>query len=267
MKIKHYTINGDSFVSKKDFVIKNFYTQFNFIKGVTFNDTDASIIFQVGNEKDGGKKLFYCQLRLDPVQDTLLVTRYEYLYPDCRYQKDPEDYNADIAVLTQNRIYVVCETDDGRLKGFYINPNHVKFTEFYFYDFDAKEMRYPQFAKFGQSLGLFYTTTNDNNIKKISEQIINFPDCQDYTKGTLLPRKFSKSISLGDKYHYLRNPLPANRASEKVSIRFIPFSNLTIKDEFTDEEITPNVDYSDLDLLKIIPKDIKGKYKVEFITT
>ena len=267
LKIKHYTINGDSFVSKKEFIIKNFYTQFNFLKAVTFNTSDASIIFQVGNEKDGGKKLFYYQLRLDPVLDTLLVTRYEYLYPYCRYQKDPEDYNADIAVLTKNRIYVVCETDDGRLKGFYINPNHVNFTEFYFYDFDAKDMRYPQFAKFGQSLGLFYTTTNDNNVNKIAEQIINFPDCQDYTKDTLIPKNRIKSISLGERYHYLRNPLPANRASEKISIRFNPFSNITIKNEFTNEEIKPNVDYSDIEMLQIIPKDIKGNYTVEFIST
>ena len=128
-------------------------------------------------------------------------------------------------------------------------------------------MRYPQFAKFGQSLGLFYTTTNDNNVNKIAEQIINFPDCQDYTKDTLIPKNRIKSISLGERYHYLRNPLPANRASEKISIRFNPFSNITIKNEFTNEEIKPNVDYSDIEMLQIIPKDIKGNYTVEFIST
>ena len=267
LKIKHYTINGDLMTPKKDFIIKNFYTEFNFLKSVTFNETDASIIFQAGNEKDGGKSLYYYQLKLDPTLDNILVTRYEYLYPFCKYRKDPEDYNADIGVLSKNRIYIVCETDDGRLKGFYLNPNHVNFTEFYFYDFDAKEMRYPSFTKFGQSLGLVYTHTNENNVKKISHQIMNFPDCEDYDRKVLLPIRRTKSINLGDRYHYLRNPLPANRANEKISIRFSPFSNITIKDEFTNEEIRPNVDYSDIDMLKIIPQNKKGYYSLNFTST
>ena len=104
LKLKHYRINGDRLESKKEFVIKNFFTEFNFLKAVTYNESVASIIFQTGNEKDGGKQLYYYQLSVDPSADTVLVTRYEYLYPDCKYRSNPEDYNADIAVLSPNRL-------------------------------------------------------------------------------------------------------------------------------------------------------------------
>ena len=78
-------------------------------------------------------------------------------------------------------------------------------------------MTYPSFAKFGQSLGLVYTSTSVNNVKKISQQIMNFPDCEDYIKNTLLPIRRVKSISLGERYHFLANPYPANRIKEKIT--------------------------------------------------
>ena len=266
LKLKHYRINGDKLEQKKEFIIKNFFTEFNFLKAVTFNETVASIIFQTGNEKDGGKQLYYYQLSVDPAADTVLVTRYEYLYPDCKYRSNPEDYNADIAVLSPNRIYIICETEDGRFKGFHINPSVVEITEFFFNDFGAKEMTYPSFAKFGQSLGLVYTSTSVNNVKKISQQIMNFPDCQDYTKNTLLPIRRVKSISFGERYHFLANPYPANRIKEKVGVRFNIFSGFLIKNELSLEEIKPNVDYYDIDSLQITPINKTGIYYLEFTT-
>ena len=267
LKLKHYTVNGDSLTSRKEFIIKNFFTEFNFLKAVTYNEAEASIIFQVGNENDGIKDLYYYQLSLDPAADTVSVKRYEYLSYGCKYVSDPEYYNADIAVLSANRIYIVCETDSGKFKGFHINPSEVKFEEFNFNNFDAKEMTYPSFAKFGQSLGLIYTSTNDNNVKKIAHQIMNFPDCEDYTKNTLLPIRRVKTINLGERYHFLSNPYPANRIKEKISIRFNNFTDLIIKQEPSMEEIKPNIDYYDIDTLEITPSNKKGNYYLEFTST
>jgi len=269
LKIQHYTINGDLLVPKKDFVIKNFYTEFNFLKATIFNSTDALILFQIGNpnkRNEDGKSLYYYNIRVDPVKDTLNVERYEYLYPSCKYQSDPEDYNADIAVFSKYRIYAVCEADDGRFKGFYINPNHVNNTDFYFQNFEAKELRYPLFAKFGQSLGLFYTHINQNNNKKVSYQIMNYPYCEDYKTQVLIPKNRMVSISLGG-YSYIVNPYPASRANEKVNIKFKPFNNITIEKEYTNEKIQPNIEYSDINSLKIIPKDISGIYYLNWIVS
>ena len=272
LKIKHYTVNGDTLIQKKEFFIKSFYTEFNFLKAVAYNTTDAVILFQIGNTNNlprygnDGKKLFYYQIKVDPTADTLITTRYEYLYPDCKYRPDPEDYNADIYVYTNKRIYAVCETEDGRLRGFYINPDNREITEFYFNDFNAKEIRYPLFTKFGQSLGLFYTLINENNNKKVSFQIMNYPDCKDYVSNITIPKKRAKSVCIGA-YYFLSNPYPANRQNEKISIKFDAFENITVKNELNDNELRVDVDYSDLDSIKIIPGDRKGVYYIYFTST
>ena len=272
LKMKHYTVNGDNLIQKKEFFIKSFYTEFNFLKAVPYSATEAVILFQIGNNKDlprygnDGKRLFYYQIKVDPSADTFITTRYEYLYPECKYRPDPEDYNADLYVYTNNRIYAVCETEDGRLKGFYINPNEKVITEFFFNDFNAKEIRYPLFAKFGDSLGLFYTYIDENNNKKVSYQIMTYPDCKDYSSRVLIPKNRVYSISIGSLY-FLSNPYPANRQNEKISIIFDAFTNLTIKNEANNSEIKANVEYSDLNSIKVIPGDVYGIYYLYFTST
>jgi accessory colonization factor AcfC len=48
-KINDMTVNCADQENKK--VIKNFYTEFNFLKAVKFNDREAVILFQTGNGK------------------------------------------------------------------------------------------------------------------------------------------------------------------------------------------------------------------------
>ena len=272
LKMKHYTVNGDTLVQKKEFFIKSFYTEFNFLKAVPYDTSEAVILFQIGNNEklprygNDGKRLFYYQIKVDPSADTFTTTRYEYLYPECKYRPDPEDYNADLYVYTDKRIYAVCETEDGRLKGFYINPDKTEITEFFFNDFFAKEIRYPLFAKFGDSLGLFYTYIDENNNKKVSYQIMNFPDCKDYKSTVLIPKHRVYSISIGSLY-FITNPYPANRQNEKINIIFDAFKNVTIKNESNDKEIKANEEYSDIDSIKLIPGDINGIYYIYFTST
>ena len=269
LKMIHLRVDGDELKSKKEFVIKNFYTVFNFLKAVTYNETDALILFQVGNGKSSpkvgneGKQLYYYNVRVDPVADTVLVTRYEYLFPGCRYRPDPEDYNADIAVLSPNRIYVVCEkdSDPSRLQGFFINPSIMYIDEFNFNNFEADEIRYPYFAKFGQSLGIFYTHISEGK-KTVAFQIMNFPDCEDGKKRITIPKKRLKTISL--KY-YLSNPYPAKRIPEEINIKFKPFKNITLRND--SKELQANTIYSNIEELDIIPKNIVGEYTIEFVAS
>ena len=61
-------------------VIKTFYTEFNFLKAVKFNDTDALVLFQTGNTKNtprygnSGKDLYFYHLEIK--EDSVHVKRY-----------------------------------------------------------------------------------------------------------------------------------------------------------------------------------------------
>ena len=184
LKIKHIIVNGNTLSDGGDQVIKDFYTPFNFLKAIRFNDEEFLILFQTGDGKDklghGGGNLFFYQLKLAASPFLVNVKRYEYLYPYCFFDKnthDPEHQNADIAVLSKNKIYAVCETGENQLKGFIIYNDILdkpEITEFDFINNGADDVKSPAFAIFGQSLGLFYTHINPNKNKKIGLQLINF---------------------------------------------------------------------------------------------
>ena len=268
LKLKHFTVNGDQLTNKsKEFSIKNFYTEFNFLKAIPFNETDALILYQTGNGNtlpkygNTGKDLYYYHIRANPSTETITVIRYELLYMGCKFQQDQEGYNTDIAVLSQNRVYVACETDSGKLRGFSINPADIEIEEFNFNNFFADDIRYPYFAKFGQSLGIFYTHITDSE-KKVAFQIMNFPDCEDSNRRITIPKNRLKTIGLR---YYLTNPYPAKRIPEEISIKFKPFHNVTLK--HNSEVIKANILYDDIDEIEIIPGNIVGEYYIEFIAT
>ena len=166
--------NANTMASKSSQVIKTFYTVFNYLKAVPFSDTQAIILFRVGNGEalpkygNSGQDLFFYQYELSNEEGALVKgIRYESLVkvyesnkndPDtCRFRKDEEDESIDIAVLSPKRIYIACETGVGKLKGFIIYPEKTKIDEFYFNNFEAKDVKNPVFGKFEKSLGIFYT--------------------------------------------------------------------------------------------------------------
>ena len=76
LRIKHITIDGVnmSFTvkdSENKQVIKNFYTVFNFVKAIRYNDKEAIVVFQTGNGNklpkygNSGKDLYYYHLLVD----------------------------------------------------------------------------------------------------------------------------------------------------------------------------------------------------------
>ena len=139
LRIKHIIYNSigsvDTLSIKADKVIKNFYTEFNFLKAVVFNETEAVVLFQTGNSEsepelgNSGQDLFYYHLQ---VNDTVVVKvkRYELLFNKCKYVKDPEDFNADISVLSPKRIYAICQFEDNKFQGFMITPGVKKIQKF-----------------------------------------------------------------------------------------------------------------------------------------
>jgi len=281
LRIKHIKIN-DMTLSCSDQenkkVIKTFYTEFNFLKAVKFNDTDALVLFQTGNTKNtprygnSGKDLYFYHLEIK--EDSVHVKRYEYLYDKCLYKEDAEDYNADIAVLSENRIFVVCETEPADkvnikrfLRGFIIYPNKENWDEFNFNSFGAVEVKNPVFAKFDKSLGIFYTHISANENSKVAYHIMNYPDCKNYRDETiLLPQHLSREFDFSGKV-FMDNAYPADRQKEEIFIRFNDFGNFTFYDIKEKKNIESNKDYDSSLIVKASSNNGDGIYSVEYTAT
>ena len=268
MRIKHLKINGNSITAsdaENKKIVKNFYTVFSFIKAVRYNDNEAIVVFQTGNGADqprygnSGKDLYYYHLVVEG--DSISIKRYEYLYDKCEKIEDPEDYKVDVAVLSENRVYVVCETGIGRLRGFILyNKDENRqndWDEFNFNNFEAETVRNPVFAKFDKSLGIFYTHIGTNQNSKVALQLINYPDCTNYKNNVLkIPKHYSLPEFDFTGKVFMLNPYPASRADEKICIRFERFTaNLTIFDIKKNTNIVPKIYEPDL-MVKITPNDI-----------
>ena len=192
LNIRRLLINDDTIeLEKPKNIIKVFYTEFNFIKAVKFNDNEALVLFQTGNGNkeiefgNTGKDLYYYHIAVSPTSVTAL--RYEYLYNNCIYRKDPEDYNADIIALSDKRVYAVCEHEKNRFIGFEIFPDKKAIQRFNFNNFEANEVRNPVFSKFDKNLALFFTHINNSGNHKTAYMLINYPDCEDI-QGLIIPQ-------------------------------------------------------------------------------
>jgi hypothetical protein len=273
LKIKHIVVNGKILNDKGDQIIKDFYTDFNFLKAIPFNENESVVLFQTGNgsKKLGheGTRLFYYHLKVESSPLLVSVKRYEYLFPNCLYVEDPEYNNADIAVLSPNRIYAACETSNGQFRGFIIYPDRpekYEIDEFNFEKFSAASTKTPVFAKFGQSLGIFYTQVLDNYNKKVAFHIMNYPDCEDYQLNPIiLPRGYSREIDFTG-YAMITNAYPKSRASEEVKIRFKDFANMTVT-YLNGTAIATGKDYLPSLYLKFRTKERSGIYDIEYTAT
>ena len=277
LKIKRIEVNGITLEDKGDQVIKAFYTEFNFLKAIPFNEEESLILFQTGNgsSKPGhhGGNLFFYHLKVTSSPFIVTVKRYEYLYPYCLYEKgkhDPEHNNADIAVLSPNRIFAACETSSNKFRGFIIYPDRldkVAIDEFNFYKFNADDVKSPMFAKFGQSLGIFYTQIGSNLKKNVAFHLMNYPYCINYrSTPILLPRGRAIEFDFDGRVKFI-NPYPADRANQTVNIRFKPYKNITVTRYDNSVALIPNIDYSPSIRLKFTTKEKTGIYNLEYTAT
>ena len=277
-KIRHYTVSDTALTLKGEQSIKTFYTVFNFLKAIKYNDEEGLILFQAGNAKDipdvrnKGIDLYFIQFttKVDSSSNDIInITRYTYLYDDCLYEGqklDAEYYNADVAVLSSNRIYAICETSQNKFKGFVLYPSSDTVHEFYLNNFYAKNVKSPVFAKFGKSMGLFYTHIYNNDRKFVTYQIMNYPDCHNYQKSPILiPKGFVKEIDFIGKV-FLANPYPPDR-KEDIKVRFKSYTNITFTNNYNGANIIPDIDYPAALFLKIIPRDRYGNYSIEYTAT
>ena len=255
--------------------IKVFYTEFNYLKAIRFSDTEALVLFQTGNGNTNevmfgntGKDLYYYHLQT--ISDTkcpnnklVSVVRYEYLFNECLYKDDPEYYNADIYPFSQKKIFAVCEYQENKFKGFIIYTDKKAIDRFNFNNFEASSVKNPVFAKFDNTLGLFYTHVNVNQNSKVVYQMINYPFCRVIEpKNFQIPLFFSHTFTFNPLF-YLLNPYPASRANEKVYFRLLEKTNVKLVDQATNEELVLNKDYDpeELGLINYSFKSISYKLK------
>ena len=281
LRIKHIIYNSygsvDTLSIKADKVIKNFYTEFNFLKAVAFNETEAVVLFQTGNSEsepelgNSGQDLFYYHLQ---VNDTVVVKvkRYELLFNKCKYVKDPEDYNADISVLSPKRIYAICQFEDNKFQGFMITPGVKKIQKFklpYDNSDEIVEVKNPVFAKFNQSLALFYTLKTKNENKKTAYFLLNYPECEisKQFQSQLLPIHHSTVIQNLPILLYMGNPYPADRQNENIYLRISDHSGVNIFNEETNEEILNDFNFKEEFRLKVVSESFKENYSIEFSAT
>ena len=279
LRIKHIIYNSygsvDTLSIKADKVIKNFYTEFNYLKAVAFNQTEAVVLFQTGNSEsepelgNSGQDLFYYHLQVDDT-DVVKVKRYELLFNKCKYVKDPEDYNADISVLSLKRIYAICQYEDNKFQGFMITPGVKRIQKFSLpYDNSGEiiEVKNPVFAKFNKSLALFYTLKTKKKKKKTAYFLLNYPECKDSKQSHLLPIHHQIVITKLPTL-YMSNPYPANRQNEEIYLRILDNSGINIFNEKTNEKILNDFDYKDEELgLKVVSESLEENYSLEFSAT
>jgi hypothetical protein len=269
LKIKHIVVNDNTLIEGEDKVIKTYYTDFNFLKAIPFNENEALILFSTINDENKTPQytdLYFYQIELSKT-DFIVATRYEHLNKLCKYSEDPEDYYADIYPLSKNRIYAICVEEDSKFKGFEINPGVKEIVNFYI-KLSASQVKNPVFAKFGQSLGIFYNHIESTGKSKVNYFLINYPDCIDYRSEAdpqLVPKRFNAEIDLKGRI-FFTNPLPFSRANEKVNFRVFPKLINGIYSYKTEAKILNDTDY-DKDTILKVKGDSEGKNSIEFIAT
>jgi len=268
---------ANTITPKASQVIKTFYTVFNYLKAVTFSQNQAIILFRVGNAEslpkygNSGKDLFYYHIEVSNKENGIISgIRYNYIESECRYRKEDEDETIDIAALLEKKVFIACESDRNRLKGYIIYPGKAEFDEFYFNNFNAKDIRNPVFAQFEKSLGIFYTHINENNNYNVYFHLMNYPECRNYYTNNIIkiPKHFSKELDFSG-YVFINNPYPASRADEKIYVKFeYNGENMTIIDPSTNKPIGVDINYDPEKLiLKIIPGNYEGIFTIKYTST
>ena len=282
LAIKRLIINDNTIeVEEGRNVIKVFYTAFNFLKAIKFNDNEALILFQTGNGNteiefgNKGKDLYLYQISVKPhTEDSnfpdnpyVEIIRYEYLFDNCLFREDPEYYNADVIALSQNRIYATCESEENKLYGFAIYLDKKKVDRFFFNNFDASEIKNPVFTKFEKNLALFYTHKTLTQNYRTAYMMINYPDCEDYEDNLTIPKFESVRLDKALKV-FMMNSYPASRQNEKITARIVRADNMTILNADTNKPIDLDQDFDPEEIsLKINAEGESGDYFIEFRAT
>ena len=270
LALKHFTVQNNVIEVKEDLeVIKNFYTVFNFIKAIRYNEREALILFQSGDPSfdeslypygNSGKDLYFYHYSTYDHS----VLRYEYLFNGCLF-KGPDYYNADIIVLSNNRVYAACEFGENSIRGFSIVMGSKLIESWKFEDFKSNSLKYPVFGIFDKTLTLVLSQEKPSNQKQVIYSMINYPNCTD--KGLIfLPKNIEnfKPIDFTNNL-LMTNPYPTSRKDEKISLRFI---SSPIKIFNTNkEELSLNQDFDISTKFLLFSEGKEGNYSIAFTAT
>ena len=257
--IQHFTIGSTGIVTESPvFLIKAFYTKFNFLKTIKYNDNEAIVIFQTGtgNENleevpigDSGKDLYYYHLQVSP--NKIEVIRYDYMSSNCRFTSNAEDYTSDLIVL-ENSVMVICEVEnEGQdyakmFKAYNITNGVKKIDIIDFNNFDGLGVKNPSFVKFENFVGILYTHLLSETQKNVNLLIMNYPDCKEVEGNVkyyaVCPN--GKQTKLLSKFidTFMVNPYPTFMQTVNVNFRFTNLNNMEVSNGDTKLEL--NKDYN-----------------------
>ena len=244
--IQYFKVTDAGIVQESaPYLIKAFYSEFNFVKAVKFSHDEVIMVFQTGNPSNTvdipygntGKDLFYYHLKVTP--DSMKVIRYDYIYNQCRYRTNAEDYHLDIMPLSDTTSMIVCELENGgnsyskALKGYKITKNVKKIEYIDFTKFEEKGIKNPQLVKFDKIIGILYTQIYKDDTTSVNLLNMNYPDCEDGNRelkyyGICPANKQTNYLSSLIKL-FLNNPYPSSMANEKLYYRFVDTNDMVIK--------------------------------------
>ena len=280
--IQYFKVTDAGIVEKGEpFLIKAFYTQFNYVKAMKYANNEVSIFFQTGNQKytdtpygNSGKDLYYYHLEVSPT--SMKVIRYDYMSTTCRFSNNAEDYTADMTIFEDN-VYIICELEnDGKdyakaFKGYIISKNVKKIEFMDFNRFDGKGVKNPQFVRFEKTLSVLYTHILADDKKNVNLIVMNYPDCQTIDGKVKFydecpPDKQSKLLHSYINV-FLNNPYPSSMQNTKVYFRFVNFNNMKIYNGNTPLELNKDYDPDTVNNLSVQEYNNNGISFLEYIAT
>ena len=243
LKIQHFKISETGTVIASDpFLIKSFFTQFNYVKMKKISQNKVAILFQTGNKDlvnipfgNTGKDLFFYELEVTPT--TMEVIRYDYIFNNCRYKDEDEDYTIDLISPYEDTFYAVCEVDNGgkdavNFELIKISGPEKKFELTVLNRFGAKAIKNPSFVKMDNSLGILYTRIDNNDKKDVMLLMMNYPDCKESDNNLKIfsdCKDKDKINSLSGLFNiFLRNPYPSSMNSIPLYFRIINTNGMKI---------------------------------------
>ena len=270
--IQQFKVTSQGIVNKSQvFLIKAFYTRFNFIKAVKYNDNEAVIIFQTGtgNENlenvplgDSGNDFYYYHLRVSSTG--IDVIRYDYMASNCRFTSDAEDYTADVLVL-ENSVMVICEVEnEGKdyaklFRAYNITDNVKQIDTIDFNNFEnGLGVKNPSFVKFDTFVGILYTHIITDAKRNVNLLIMNYPECKKISGNVayyaVCPNGKQTKLLGNFISTYMVNPYPSSMKDVKVNFRFTNLNDMVVSNGDIDLEL--DKDYE--------PENYKSLYIKEF---
>ena len=243
--IQNFKIGNTGIINESPvFLIKAFYTQFNFIKAIKYNNNEVAIIFQTGTGNknienvplgDSGKDLHYYHLKVS--SNSMEVIRYDYMSSNCRFTSEAEDYTNDIIVL-ENSVMVICEVEnEGKnyakmFRAYNITDGIKKIDPIDFNNFNGIGVKNPSFVKFKNLVAILYTHLITETEKNVNLLMMNYPDCNEiegnvkyyaFCPNGNQTRELNKFFDV-----FMVNPYPSFMQNVNINFRFTNLHNMVI---------------------------------------